>query len=77
MHFSDKDRHYYLRVLHESHRQMDDSRKYPECGNSVTKEHTWFVLTNKWILGKEHGIPMIELTDHMKLKRKEDQRVDA
>ena len=37
----------------------------------------WYVLTAKWILGKECGIPMIQLTDHMKLKRKEDQRVDA
>jgi hypothetical protein len=23
------------------------------------KEHTWYVLTDKWILGKEHGILMI------------------
>jgi hypothetical protein len=45
--------------------------------NSVTKEHTWYVLTNKWIVGKEHRIPTVQLTDHMKLKRKEDQRVDA
>ena len=27
--------------------------------------------------GKECGIPKIQLMDHMKLKRKEDQRVDA
>ena len=27
------------------------------------KEHTWYVLTDKWILGKECGIPMIQLTD--------------
>jgi hypothetical protein len=44
---------------------------------SATKEHTWHVLTDKWILGKEHGIPMSQLMDHKKLKRKEDQRVDA
>ena len=35
------------------------------------------VLTDRWILGKELGIPMKQITDHMKLKRKEDQRVDA
>jgi hypothetical protein len=35
------------------------------------------MLIDKWILGKEHGIPMIQLIDHMKLKRKEDQRVDT
>ena len=56
---------------------MHGSRKYPERGNSVTKEHTWYVLTDKWILGKERGIPTIQLTNHIKLKRKEDQRVDA
>jgi hypothetical protein len=33
---------------------MDRSRKYyPEWGNIVTKEHTWYVLTDKWILGKK------------------------
>ena len=37
----------------------------------------WYVVTDKWILGKECGIPKIQLTDHMKLKRKEDHRVDA
>jgi hypothetical protein len=35
----------------------------------------WYVVTDKWILGKEHEIPMLQLTDHMKLKRKEDQRM--
>ena len=29
------------------------------------------------VLGKEHVIPKIQFTDDMKLKRKEDQRVDA
>ena len=29
------------------------------------------------MLGKERGILRIQLTDYMKLKRKEDQRVDA
>ena len=48
---------------------MGGTRKYPECSNPVTK-HTWYVLTYKWILGKKLGIPMIQLTDHMKLKKK-------
>ena len=43
----------------------------------MTKEHTWHVLTDKWLLGKDSGMPMIQLSDHMKLKRKEDQRIDA
>jgi hypothetical protein len=57
---------------------MDGSRKYhPECGNSVTIEHTCYKLTDKWVLGKEHGIPTVQLTDYMKFKRKEDHRVEA
>jgi hypothetical protein len=31
----------------------------------------------KKILKKKKGLPMIHLTDHMKLKKKEDQSVDA
>jgi hypothetical protein len=67
---------YYLKKwFHEIRRQMDGSRKYhTERG---TSKYTCYVLTDKWILGKEHGIPTIKLLDHMKLKRKEDQRVDA
>ena len=48
---------------------MDRTRKYhPEWGNSITKEHTWYALTYKWILAPKLGIPKIQLTDHMKLK---------
>ena len=30
------------------------------------------VLTDKWILAQKLGIPKIQFTDHMKLKKKED-----
>jgi hypothetical protein len=59
---------------------MDGTRKYhSESVNPVTKEHThtWYVRTDKWILGKKLGIPMIQITSHMKLEKKEDQRMDA
>ena len=37
----------------------------------VTKEHKWYVLTDMWILAKKNlGIPTIQLTDHMKPKKK-------
>jgi hypothetical protein len=36
----------------------------------VTKEQIWYGLTDKWVLGRKHGIPTIQLMDHMKLKRK-------
>jgi hypothetical protein len=46
-------------------------------GTQSQKEHTWYVPTDKWMLGEECGIATNQLMDHMKLKRKEDQRVDA
>jgi hypothetical protein len=52
---------------------MDGTWKYPEWGNPVTKVHTWYVFTVKWILGKKKlDIPTIQLTDHMKPKKKKD-----
>ena len=57
---------------------MDITRKYHlEWGNSILKEHTWYALTDKWMLSQKLRIPRIQVTDHMKLKRKEDQSVDA
>jgi hypothetical protein len=41
------------------------------------KEHTWYALTYKWVLAQKFGIPKIQFRDHMKLKKKEDQNVDA
>ena len=41
----------------------------------ITKEHTWYALTDKWILVQKLWIPKIQFTDHMKLKKKEDQSV--
>ena len=34
-------------------------------------EHTWHVLTDKWTFAQKFKIPMIQLTDHMKVKKKE------
>jgi len=57
---------------------MDGTRKYhPELGNPVTKEHTWYALTDKWILTQKLGIPKKKFTDHMKSKKKEDQNIYA
>jgi hypothetical protein len=34
---------------------MDGTRKYhPETGNPDPKGHAWYVLTDKWILGKKY-----------------------
>ena len=52
---------------------MDGTRKYhPECGNPITKEHTWYALTDKWILDPKLVITKIQFTDHMNLKTKKD-----
>jgi hypothetical protein len=50
---------------------MDGTKNcHPEQGNPITKEHTWYGLTDKWILGQKFGIPKIQFTDHMKLKKR-------
>ena len=38
----------------------------------VTKGHMRYALNDKWMLAPKLGIPMIQLTDHMKPKKKED-----
>ena len=43
----------------------------------MTKEHTWYALTDKWILAQKFGVPKTKFTDHMKLKKKEDHSVDT
>jgi hypothetical protein len=55
---------------------LELEKYHPEWGNPVIKEHIWYALTEKWILAQKLGIPRIQFTDHMKLK-KEDQSVDA
>jgi hypothetical protein len=45
--------------------------------SEVTKEHKWYTLTDKWILAQKLGIPNIQFTDQMKLKKKEDQIMDT
>ena len=42
-----------------------------------TKEHKWYVLTNKWILAQKLTMSMVQSTDHMKSRKKEDKGVDA
>jgi hypothetical protein len=47
------------------------------CICPITKEHTWYTLTDKWLLAQKFGIPKIQFTDHKKLKNKEDHSVDS
>ena len=54
---------------------MDGTRKYhPEQGNPVTKEHTWYALTNKQMLAQKLKINKLK---YIKLKKKEDLSEDA
>jgi hypothetical protein len=43
----------------------------------IAKEHTWYAFTDTWILAQKLQITKIQFTDHMKLKKKEDQIVDT
>jgi hypothetical protein len=57
---------------------MARTRKYhPKLGKPITKEHTWYTHIDKWILAQRPRILKIQFTDHMKLKKKEDQSVDT
>jgi hypothetical protein len=56
---------------------MGGSRKYPELGNPDPKGHTRHILTDKWILAPKLRIPMMHLTDHLKLNKKKCQSVGA
>jgi hypothetical protein len=57
---------------------MDAFRGYhPKWGNPITKEHTWYALTGKWILAQKLIISKIQFAKHMKLKKKEDQSLDT
>jgi hypothetical protein len=56
--------------IHEILRQMDRTRKYhPEWGNPFAKEHTWYVLTDKWILAQKLQEIKILFTDYMKFNK--------
>jgi hypothetical protein len=57
---------------------MDASGGYhPEWDNPITKEHTWYALTDKQILAQKLRISKIQFAKHMKLKKKENQSVDT
>jgi hypothetical protein len=45
--------------------------------SEAIKEHTRYVLTDKWILAQKLRIPIIQPTNHIDLRKKEDQSVDA
>ena len=48
---------------------MYGTRKYhPESSNTDPKGLGWYVLTDKYILAKKFRIPIIQLSDHRKLK---------
>ena len=51
--------------------------KWMELENIITKEHTWYALTDEWTLAQKLRIPKIQFTKYMKLKKKENQNVDA
>ena len=49
---------------------------HPEWGNQITKEVTWYALSDKWILAQKPWIPKIQPRKHKKIK-KDDQLMDT
>ena len=37
------------------------------------KKNTWYALTDKWLLAQTFQITRIQVTDHVKLNKKEDE----
>jgi hypothetical protein len=57
---------------------MDGSGGYhPEWCIPITKEQTWYALSDKWILTQKLRVPKIQFAKHKKLKKKEDQNMDT
>jgi hypothetical protein len=64
--------------IYEIPRQMDGPGGYhPEWGNPITKELTWYALTDKWILIQKLKIPKLQVVKHMKLKKNKDQSLST
>ena len=60
---------YLKQWTYEILKQMDGSGEYhPEWGNQITKENTWYALTDKWILAQKLRIPKIQFAEHKKIK---------
>jgi hypothetical protein len=69
---------YWKQWIYEILRQMDGPGGYYSVwGNPITKELTWYALTENWILAQMLRIPKTQFAKHMKLKKKEDQSVDT
>ena len=68
---------YSTQWIHEILRQMDGNETYhSEWENPIIKEHTWYALTDKWILTQKLRRLKIQFTDHTNLKN-EHHSVDA
>ena len=50
---------------------------HPERDNPITKEHTWYAHTNKWMLAQKLKINNLQFTEHRKIKKKENLREAA
>jgi hypothetical protein len=55
---------------------LDETRKdHLEWVNPVTKEHSCYVITDKWVLAQSLEMPMIQSIDYS--RRKEEQGMYA
>jgi hypothetical protein len=70
---------YYSAIKNDEH--MKFLGKCIELENIILSEvtqpqkNTWYTFTDKWILAHNLRIPKIQFAKHMKIKKKEDQRI--
>jgi len=60
-----------------AHTNSTEEFYHSEWGNPITEKYTWYALVQKWTLAQKLVLPKIQFTDHMKLKKMDDQSVDA
>ena len=46
---------------------------HPKRGNPVSKDHSWYALTDKWILAQKLRIPKTQFTYQMMSKKEEGE----
>jgi len=64
-------------IDYEIPRQMNGIGKYPECGYLATKEYTWYVFTDNWILAKNEAHNTYDTIYRPCETIEEEQGVDA
>ena len=55
-----KRRKYLIKINLKISKTNKQKKYHPEGDNPITKEHTWYALTDNWILAQKLRIPKIQ-----------------